>query len=305
MTRVVSLIASSTEIVFALGCESSLVGRSHECDYPQSVKSLPCCTTPRFDVEGTSGEIHSRVQSLVQESLSVYRVDVEMLRRLKPDVILTQDHCRVCAVSLPDVEGALKEILEYSPRLISLHPDSLKNIWEDFEIVGSALGVPERAKALVEQCIERMHGYRDKVQGSIPKVAFLEWLDPLMGSSNWLPELVELAGGFDVTGSVGTLAPKLSITELSLADPDTIILAPCGFDVTRTALELPSLTRRAEWRQLRAVKEGRVFIVDGNQFFNRPGPRIVESVEILQEILHPDSAPPLHRGVAWVRVEDR
>lgn len=307
MTRVVSLIASSTELVVALGCQSMLVGRSHECDYPGSVKDLPCCTTPRIQIGGSSGEIDQEVRSLIEESLSIYQVDVDLLRELRPDLILTQDHCRVCAVSLPDVECALREILEYSPTVISLHPDRLKNIWEDFEIVGSALGVTERAISFQEECITHLERLRSRAPTSEtkPKVALLEWLEPIMGSSNWLPELVEIAGGLDVTGRVGTLAPKLSITDLSQADPDLIVLSPCGFDVTRTALELPTLTRRADWRQLRAVREGRVFIVDGNQYLNRPGPRIVESVEILQEILFPEYVPPLHRGAAWVRVENR
>lgn len=304
MPRIVSLIASATEIVCALGFEDNLIGRSHECDYPESVRRLPVCTGPKFDPDGTSYEIDQRVKAIVQEGLSVYRVDGERLRELEPDVIVTQSHCEVCAVSLRDVERAVCAWLGACPQLVSLAPNNLADVWTTIEQVGDALKVPERATFLIEQLQGRMHVIEEKARDLThrPTVACIEWIDPLMAAGNWMPELVEKAGGINVFGIAGTHSPWLSWQQLCDADPDVLLLMPCGFDMPRTRRDLPVLMNQPEWRDLRVVQSGRVFLADGNQYFNRPGPRLVESLEILAELLHPDLFAFGHEGSGWQRV---
>jgi iron complex transport system substrate-binding protein len=300
--RVVSLIASSTEIICALGAESLLVGRSHECDYPPSVRSLPCCTEPRFPTEGSSKEIDQKVRDVLAEALSVYRVDPERIRELRPDVIVTQDHCRVCAVSLDDVNCALSELLDYSPRVVSLHPDSLDDVWRDIRHVASALDLVDRGEALVAQSIERLEALRDqRAPTDRPSVACIEWVDPLMASGNWIPEIVEIAGGRNLFGEAGKHSPMMKWEDLVEANPDVLVILPCGFEIRRTALELPVLARRPEWRELECVRRGRVYLCDGNSFFNRPGPRVVDSACVLHEIFFGEQQRKFDRTV-WVKV---
>jgi iron complex transport system substrate-binding protein len=300
MPRIVSLIASATEIVCALGFEDQLVGRSHECDFPEPVKRLPVCTAPKFDVTGPSHEIDERVKSTLQEAASVYDVDADLLRRLQPDVIITQAQCEVCAVSLRDVERAVCGWPGSGPRVVTLNPNSLADVWDDIARVAAGLGVPERGAALVAQLRRRMATVEKKAHGlPRPTVACLEWLDPLMAAGNWVPELVEMAGGLDLFGTAGRHAPWLTWEQLHERDPEVIIALPCGLDLERTRAEMASLTGREDWPRLRAVREGRVYLTDGNQFFNRPGPRLAESLEILAEILHPGRFAYGHRGSGW------
>ncbi|HYT91397.1 MAG TPA: cobalamin-binding protein [Gemmataceae bacterium] len=301
MPRIVSLIASATEIVCALGFEEQLVGRSHECDFPESIKRLPVCTAPKFAVEGSSREIDERVKATLQEATSVYEVDAQLLKELRPDVIVTQAQCEVCAVSLKDVERAVCGWLGSRPRVVSLLPNCLADVWNDIGLVAEALGVPYRGDALVEELVGRMTAVVDKVRTleQRPTVACLEWLDPLMAAGNWMPELVDLAGGVNLFGTVGRHSPWLTWEQLRERDPDVIVALPCGFDLERTLREMPALTTHTDWPRLRAVRERRVFAVDGNQFFNRPGPRLVESLEILAEILHPGIFAYGHEGKGW------
>jgi iron complex transport system substrate-binding protein len=303
--RIVSLIASATEIVCALGFEDQLVGRSHECDYPESIQRLPVLTAPAFDTDGSSGEIDQRVKATLQEGLSVYRVDGERLRELEPDVIVTQAQCEVCAVSLRDVERAVCSWLRACPRLVSLTPNNLADVWADVERVADALQVPDHGEELVARLRGRMEGIAARARSlpQRPTVACVEWLDPLMAAGNWVPELVEMAGGVNLFGTAGRHAPWLTWEDLCARDPDVIVLLPCGFDVARTRRDLPVLARRPGWSDLRAVRAGRVFLTDGNQYFNRPGPRLVESLEILTELLHPAAFTFGHEGRGWQRVE--
>lgn len=303
MPRIVSLIASATEIVCALGFEDELVGRSHECDYPPSVERLPVCTAPKFPVHGSSADIDRRVKDLLQEATSVYRVDTDLLRSLRPDVIVTQTQCAVCAVSQDDVERALSDWLGGRPQLVSLNPNALADVWADIERVAQALDVPGRGKQLIERLQKRMEAIAAQA-GSLasrPGVACLEWLDPLMAAGNWMPELVERAGGRNLFGEIGRHSPHLSWDELRARDADFIFALPCGFDLTRTRQEMLTLTRHPRWTDLKAVRTGQVFATDGNQYFNRPGPRLVESVEILAEILHPERFHFGHEGSGWER----
>jgi iron complex transport system substrate-binding protein len=301
MQRIVSLIASATEIVCALGFEDHLVGRSHECDYPEFIKRLPVCTAPKFDPDGTSYEIDQRVKAIVQEGLSVYRVDGQRLRDLEPDVIVTQAQCEVCAVSLREVERAVCAWLRSCPRLVSLNPNALADVWTDIDHVADALDASDRGQELISQLQARMAAVALQAR-SLPRrltVACVEWLDPLMAAGNWMPELVEMAGGINLFGEAGKHAPWMTWEQLAARDPEVIVLLPCGFDLERCRRDLPVLQRQPQWPGLRAVREGKVFLTDGNQYFNRPGPRLVESLEILAELLHPDVFRFSHEGRGW------
>jgi len=294
--RIVSLIASSTEIVCALGKGDELVGRSHECDHPAWVRSLPSVTAPKFPTDGTSYEIDQRVKAIVQEGLAVYRVDAAALEALRPDVIITQSQCEVCAVSTKDVEAAVCQIIGSRPKIVSLEPNALDDIWRDIARVAEAIGVPERGRALTAELQGRMDavGVRARTAATRPSVACIEWVEPLMAAGNWMPTIVELAGGTNLFGTAGKHSPWMRFDELVARDPDLIIILPCGYDIARASQDLPYLTKQPRWQELRAVKSGRVFVADGNQYFNRPGPRVVESLEILAELIHPELFPPRH-----------
>jgi iron complex transport system substrate-binding protein len=302
--RVVSLIASATEIVCALGLERLLVGRSHECDYPPSVRRLPVCTEPNFDVEGTSREIDDRVKGTLQEGASIYRVFAGKLRELRPDVIITQSQCAVCAVSEADVDRALGDWRGPKPRVVSLHPNALADVWRDIQSVAQALDAANTGDTVVRGLQRRIADIAERAhnQPARPTVACLEWLDPLMAGGNWVPELVELAGGINLFGVAGKHSPWMSWDDLVARDPDVIIALPCGFDLARTKAEMIHVASHPQWRDLRAVRCRKVFATDGNQFFNRPGPRLGESFEILAEILHPECFPFSHRGAGWDNV---
>ena len=251
--------------------------------------------------QASSAQIDDRVKQLVRDGLSVYRVDAERLRELAPTVVLTQDHCEVCAASTQDVEKALTEWVGEPPRLVSLDPRTLGDVWTDIGRVAEALGAVDRGRALTEELAGRITEVAERTQRirSRPSVACVEWIDPLMAAGNWMPELVLLAGGNPRFGEPGAHSPWLEWGELRTADPDAIVVMPCGFDLARTRKELPPLLEQPGFGALRAVQTGRVFLADGHQFMNRPGPRLVESLEILAELLHPDEFPPSHRGVGW------
>ena len=299
--RIVSLIPSATEIIGGLGLAADLVGRSHECDYPRGVERLPVCTTPKFPAEGTSYEIDERVKAILAEGLSVYRVDAELLRDLRPDAIVTQSQCEVCAVSLRDVERAVCEWVGSRPTIVSLEPNSLDDVFCDVTRVAEALAVADRGAELHDRMRSRMDAIARKADAlpARPSVAVVEWIEPLMAAGNWMPELVTMAGGRNLFGDAGKHSPWIAIEAVAAADPDWIVLTPCGFPIDRTRADVALLEKHDEWRSLRAVGAGRVAIADGNQFFNRPGPRLAESLEILAEILHPEAFAFGHRGGGW------
>ena len=299
--RIVSLIASATEIVCALGFEESMVGRSHECDYPPSVEKLPVCSSSKVDVDGSSRAIGDQVRAIVADALSVYRVDARLLDEVAPTVIVTQTQCEVCAVSLKDVEQAVCELVASEPKIVSLEPMDLGDVFEDIRTVAGALGRPERAERLNAGLTARLDAIRERTRqlGNRPLVACIEWIDPLMHAENWVPELVEIAGGRVMLGEAGRHSGYFEFEQMMEADPDVIAVMPCGFDIPRTAAEMPPLAARPGWAELSAVRNGRVFLTDGNQYFNRPGPRIVESAEILAELLHPEVFDFGHRGSGW------
>lgn len=302
--RVVSLLPAATEIVCAIGAGELLVGRSHECDFPETIRDLPACTEPQIDASQPSRVIDRDVKERLEKALSLYRVDVARLRALRPDVILTQAQCDVCAVSFAEVELAVAGWTGAKPVIVSLAPARLAQVWENFTEVASALGMQDAGRAALKALKNRVVTVIEKacVLRKRPTVGCIEWFDPLMAAGNWVPELVELSGGTDVLGEASKHSAWLNWETLIERDPDVLVLMPCGFDLARTRAELPALTAREEWRRLGAVKAGRVFLTDGNAFFNRPGPRLVESLEILAEILHPGLFEFGHRDKHWQRL---
>lgn len=303
MVRIVSLIASATEIVHALGLGPAQVGRSHECDFPEQVRALPVCTTPSFPVTGSSADIDARVKERLADALSVYEVFEDQLERLRPTHIVTQTQCRVCAVTLEDVERALADSISSRPRLIALEPNALDDIWKDISRVACACSVVSKGEEVVTALRHEMAqiSTRARRANRRPRVACIEWHEPLMAAGNWVPELVELANAENLFGKAGLHSPWMSWDELAASDPDVIISMPCGFDLDRTRQEMYWLTGRPGWSELSAVKSGEVYLADGNQYMNRPGPRIVESLQILTEILHPDVFEPKLEGAGWGR----
>ncbi len=301
--RVVSLICSATEIVCALGRGGDLVGRSHECDFPPEVSALPALTAPQFELGGSSGAIDTRVKDLLRDGLAIYRIDADLLRDLRPDVIVTQDQCEVCGASLADVEAAVCDWTGADVRIISCRPLGLEDVWTDIRNVGEALGAGEAAERTVADLQARMNAIAATAADlpEKPTVATVEWIDPLMAAGNWMPELVAMAGGRNLFGEAGGHAPWMSWEDLRAGDPDAILVLPCGFGMDRSVAEMPALTAQPGWSGLRAVQNGRVFVTDGNQYFNRPGPRLAESLEILAEILHPAQFGFGWEGKGWRR----
>ncbi|MBI5774953.1 MAG: cobalamin-binding protein [Verrucomicrobia bacterium] len=298
--RVISLLPAATEIVCALGGAQRLVGRSHECDFPVEVAKLPACTAAQIDSHAASGAIEEQVKSRLQAGQPLYQINADLLKELQPDLIITQAQCDVCAVSLPQLKAAVAG-WPHPPRIVTLAPQRLPDVWEDIRRVAEALGVVEDGKQLLKELKTRCVDVIEKSCQAKrrPTVACLEWLDPLMAAGNWIPELVHLAGGENCFGDAGKHSPWMQWDELAKRDPEIIVALPCGFDLARTRAEMEALAKHPRWASLRAVKQRRVHLTDGNQFFNRPGPHLVESLEILAEIIHPDLFPTKHRGAGW------
>lgn len=301
--RVVSLIASATETLHALGAGDLQVARSHECDWPPKVMALQQLTRPKFKLAGqSSAEIDQSVKSLVAEGLSVYEVDAPALQALAPDVILTQDQCEVCAVSLADVTRAVATWTECHANVVSLRPHTLADIYADNLRIAEALARADAGPQLNRHMQARFDAIADRVAGlARPRIAFIEWTDPLMSGGHWMPELVDIAGGINLFGATGAQSPWVSFAEITAADPDVVLVAPCGYDLETTRADMAVLDANPAWQALRAVREGRLYITDGNAFFNRPGPRLVESAEILAEVLHPEIEGFGHMGSVVVR----
>ncbi len=301
LPRIVSLLPSATEIAVAVGMGDALVGRSHECDFPPFVGALPVLTSTKLEKGLTSRQIDDRVQEIVRQGLSVYAVDAARLRSLRPDVILTQAQCAVCAVTPGDLEEALADWIGTAPTLLSLAPDTLDDVWGDVRRVGDAVGAADAAEAAVGGLRDRLDELRASVASRTtrPTVAAIEWIDPLMAAGNWVPELIEAAGGTPLFAAAGQHSPWLEWDALVAADPDVIVLMPCGYQIPQTLGDLAPLTGRAGWQDLAAVRHGRVFAADGHHYFNRPGPRLVESARILADAI---ADAPGERGDGWLRL---
>lgn len=287
--RVASLLPSATEIVCAVGAEAELVGISHECDFPESVRHLPALTRARLRPARTSGEIDRAVRSVLQDTLAVYEIELERLEEARPDVIVTQDLCDVCAVSFNDVCSATAALVGQEIRIVNLHPTRFDDIWSDVRRVAEAVGRTTEGAAVVSGLEARIReiARRSSARTERPRVVTIEWLDPVMLGGMWMPELIERAGGVPLVTRPGQHAPTLTKDALQALTPDVVLIKPCGFPLDRTLEELSILKTALPWESWHAVQDGRVYVADGNAYFNRPGPRIVESLEILAACLHP------------------
>jgi iron complex transport system substrate-binding protein len=300
--KIVSLLPAATEIICALGLEHQLVGRSHECDYPASISNLPVCSSAKFLPGSDSAEIDRQVKEILSESLSIYTIDRDLIKSLAPDVIITQAQCEVCAVSLKDVELALSDLLDKECQIISLQPNGLDDVYRDIRMIADQLGVEKAGEELLELSEERINIIRHKLKfiTEKPQVACIEWLSPLMIAGNWTPEIIEIGGGLPILTEAGKHSSYIDFQDIITADPDIILIMPCGFSIQRTLQEIGLLLDTPGWTDLKAIRTQRVYIADGNQYFNRSGPRMTESIEIMAEIINPKQFIFGYEGNGWV-----
>ena len=300
--RVASLLPSATEMVHFAGAGDTLVGVTHECDHPAGVERLPRLTSSKIDPGMSSAEIDAAVEKHMTDSGSLYALDAGLLEELAPDLILTQGLCEVCAVSTSLVErataGQRKE-----PEILTLNPTSLGDVFDDAVRIGEALGRGDETRERISALEERLDRVRESVAGlPRPRVGCIEWLDPPFSAGHWVPEMVGIAGGEELFARAGRPSARLSWEEVLEATPEVLVLMPCGFDERRAAEEarrvLPGLPG---WGELPAVRDGRVWVVDANSYFSRPAPRLVEGVEILAHVLHPEAFPDAPEGVRPLR----
>jgi iron complex transport system substrate-binding protein len=292
--RIVSLLPSATEIVCRLGLRSQLVGVSHECDWPPDVRELPKVTQALIPSNTTSGEIDELVHERINDRRALYRLDLPALDRLRPDLIVTQALCNVCAVAEADVQAAVGR-MPREPLVVNLEPTSLEDVLECLRIVGRAAGCEVRASKEIAKLKARIAAVESRSTevpaGTRPRVVVLEWIDPPFSSGHWTPELVRLAGGREMIGHDGQRSHLLDWRQIVGAAPEVLLVACCGFHAERALAELPHLSNRPGWSDLPCVRSQRVYVVDGSSYFNRPGPRLVDSLEIVAHTLHPAVHP--------------
>ncbi len=281
------------------------MGVSHECDFPAEIAGRPALTEAKVDASQTSAQIDAGVRRLLADSLGVYRIRTDVLERLRPDLIVTQDQCDVCAVPFAEVEAVARQCLGPDVQIISLRPTRLGDILEDMQRVAAAAGVAAAGESLVAGIRERLGRLRarDPHLHSRPRVACIEWIEPLMVAGNWVPELVELGGGRYDLVAAGAASRVISWDELQASAPDVVVVMPCGFKLPQTRAELPILFSQPQWTRLPAVRNRRVYAVDGNAYLNRPGPRIAESAELLAGLIQPGFFASLLPPDSWERVE--
>jgi len=300
--RIISLIPSSTEIVCALGLRENLVGRSHSCDYPIDVIDLPVCSEPRYFPTGSSIEIHNDIMSVLQNALSVYQVHLKTIKGLRPTHIITQSQCEVCAVSTDDLHEALSDYLETEDiQVIDLKPDNIEEVFESFETVAVATEVPEMGYQLIKQIRKSFENIKNATSAfsEKPRIAFIEWIEPLMAAGNWTTSLIEMAGGTNVFDEITN--HWIELDNILTANPDKIVIAPCGFSIEQSLENMRFLHNSEKWNSLDAVINNEVYICDGSQYFNRPGPRLEDSLKILTEIYHPGLFDIEFHTTGWIR----
>jgi len=298
--RICSLLPSATEIVCALGLEDALVGVSHECDFPPSVRTKPALIHPRVDPNAPAVEVDRQVRDLIGRGESIYSVDADLLLRLDPDLILTQDLCHVCAASPDDLATALARAWR-APRVLTLTPRLLTDVWNDVRTVGEATGCRGRAEELAHKLEDRVatvsHAAARRGEPR-PRVVCLEWLSPLYVGGHWVPEMVAAAGGEDVLGRAGEPSFRVSWKQVIAVRPDVVLIMPCGYGLEKAVQEFAGLELPAGWPDLPAVRNARVLAVDANGYFSRPGPRLADGVELLSDLLWTRSSPGLRAGSA-------
>ncbi len=288
--RICSLLPSATEILYALGLDDDIVGVSHECDYPEAARQKPQVISTTIDQNhSSSDEIDQAVRHVVAQQTSLYQIDEAVLQRARPDLIVTQELCDVCAIETAQVKQALR-VLSHQPQILALHPHTLGEMLEDIRLVGEATGRQMEAKQLIGACRQRITQVQRCLRDLTvrPRVFCLEWLKPPMASGHWVPEMVELAGGLEVLGRCGEPSRYVTNEEIIAAAPEVLILMPCGFPMARTQAELSVVRAQPWWDEIPAVRHGAVYVVNGPAYFNRSGPRLIDGIELLAGILHPD-----------------
>ena len=302
--KIISLLASTTEIICVLGLKDNLVGISHECDNPNSILNLPRCSDPKINIHGTSVQIDNEIIALIKQSISIYNVNEKLLKQLKPDIIFTQDMCKVCAVNPNDLYNYLNYYTQKKVKIYSYSPNSLEEILLEIKNIGLYLDCEDGVSRLISDMKIRIKTFReenDKIKFK-PKVAFVEWINPIYVGGNWIPELIEIAGGTSCFGVSGEHSTIINFDEIVEHDPDCILIAPCGYNIQKTLSELKSFITRSEWNYLKAVRKNMVFILDGNRYFNRPGMSILNSIEIISEIIHPEKFIYKYENIGWIRL---
>jgi iron complex transport system substrate-binding protein len=291
--RICSLLPSATEILFALGLGDSVFGVTHECEFPPEALKKPRLLRPRVDPHEPPADVDRRVSELASRGESLYAIDADLLCSISPDLIVTQDLCQVCAASSRDLAAALRRLSKRT-RVLSLSPESLREVWDDIRRVGEATGRPREAQALALTLEQRVAAIENRVRnaGPRPRVLCLEWLDPFYLGGHWIPEMVAKAGGEDVLGRAGQPSRRVSADEIAAAGPEVVVILPCGYTLDRTIKEFTGAGIAEAWSAVPALCGGRVFAVDANSYFSRPGPRLAEGVSILAHIFHPRLLPP-------------
>ena len=290
--RIVTLLPSATEIVCRLELGDSLVGVTHECDYPPFVSELPKVTRTLIPGNVSSREIDQMVRDRLKSNRALYELDMTVLQKLAPDLIITQALCDVCAVAEEDVSAAVCA-LPGRPRVLNLEPMSLEQVFSTLQMIGEMTGVSQRANRIVGELRKRTNAVASRSRRIIrhPRVVLLEWIDPPFSSGHWSPELVEMAGGVEQLGRPGIPSRTLRWEDVLAVQPEVIVIACCGFDVQRSLVDVEILRQYPGWSELPAVLNHRVYVVDGSMYFNRPGPRLVESLELIAHAIHPDHHP--------------
>lgn len=304
--RIVSLLPSATEILFALGLDREVVGVSHECDFPAQARTRPVVIHSRIRRDATPVEIDRMVREYVSRGESLYGVDADLLETLQPDLIITQDLCHVCAASPDDLATALSRF-DRPPEVLCLNPQDLGDVWRDILWVGEETGRGPRAEALVTAIGERLAAVESQVASCAerPRAAFLEWLQPFYASGHWVPEMVTRAGGVELFGRVRTPSFRVTLEEIVEAAPEMLLVSPCGYDAERAAEEYRSLIFSDEWYAIPAVRDGRVYALEANSYFSRSGPRLITGIEALAKLFHPAIEVPLEAEEAiWPIVPD-
>lgn len=301
--QICSLLPSATEILYAIGLGDSVVAVTHECDYPPDAAKKHALIQPRVDIHAPPAEIDRQVSALVARGESVYAVNVELLESLAPDLIVTQDLCHVCAASPDDLAAALARF-STPPRVLSLVPQSLADVWGDIRRVGEATGAKAAAEALAAQLADRVRIIEEQTSSAVPRprVLCLEWLDPFYIGGHWVPEMVERAGGTDALAKPGKPSRRVTLEEIAQSLPDVIVVMQCGYSAVRNAADFQKMCLREQFEELPAVRRNRVVAVDANGYFSRPGPRLADGVEILAHLLHPEIFPVTNHGNAFARL---
>ncbi len=306
--RIVSLLPSATEILFALGLEADIVGVSHECDFPAQVRSKKIVIHSRIPHDASPAEIDRLVREFVSRGESLYAVDAAALQDLAPDLIVTQDLCHVCAASPDDLATALARFGR-RPEVLCLNPQDLGDVWRDILWVGEETGRGPRAEALVKQIGERLGAVESQLASAPerPRVGFLEWLQPFYIGGHWVPEMIELAGGEDLFGTKGTPSFRITLDDLVEAAPAILLIAPCGYSAEQARNEVRTMTFPQEWHAIPAVRNGRVYALEANSYFSRPGPRLVTGIEALAKLFHPavEVSPEAESAVSPINIDTR